>query len=723
MKNFSAIPSQSSPGTIIINSSRPIHSQGSFLIAAALLFALSLSAVPTTKADCQCAIGYFYGDSLSGCVGEYEQYETVLYTCGTDCAYDHWVGYCETDGDLVRWNEHSSCGAPPPVDTVSITQNEVICVGTGVDGWCRGGATLYLTAADTLSHGITFSDDVSGGNPLSVSLGEGEGTIDFTATCSEGRTATGSNSYRLDLTAPIVTPFISGGTPGNAPWVTGGTVTLSCTVWDALSGGNGVTYGTNSVSGNGIVPVTCTGSDRAGNTAGASGTVYYDGTPPVITGTVGGTPVSGWYNGSTSLSCTATDATSGLANIFYGVMTATTAGPTTLDCTAVDVAGNSSTYSTVVQVDNVLPTAAFSFNGNYCANDWYNSPVYVGMAVHDAHSGPAGGRFLVDGAEWDSSQPIQDGEHVITALIADLAGNTASPSVTLKVDTHPPFSSFTTKNDSWFAGNIALEGDSIDWTSGISQVDISFDNGVTWTTIASSSHWSYDWNTLPEGGNRVPDGDYTVLVRAKDNACNWEHTGRVTVHVDNTPPDLSITDSLIVLGRSTNVSAVDLGSGVDHGFVTISGNGIEPKIINFVSSTQVSWDGYTGDGKEAPFGTYDVKVDVWDKVGNHSTTSGTWLRPKPEQNPVPSEPVPPSLPSLPVQPPVSPSTDSALTAVVTKGLPFWGLLLPFMISICLLFVNSIPFISDRRWSEVNKLQREIIRHRKSTQSLEGEIHD
>jgi hypothetical protein len=685
------------------------------LIKTVLYFGLAYVALVVDIAPCTgqgCTRWIYHGHCNNG----------AAYSCWSDfegcpdCSYNDFRDSCweqtppSGTGDIA-----CACDSPVVPDTVSITQNTVVCDETGIDNWCRGGATLNLAAGDNYSHLVSFSGDVSGGNPLSVPLGEGEGNFNFTATCSNGATATGSNSYRLDLTAPIVTPFISGGTPGNTPWVTGGTVTLSCTVADALSGGNGVTYGTNSVSSDGVVPVTCTGSDRAGNTAGASGTVYYDGTPPVISGTVGGTPVSGWYNGSTSLSCTATDATSGLGSLFYGVMTATTAGPTTLDCTAVDNAGNSSTYSTVVQVDNVLPTASFSFNGKYCANDWYNSPVFVGMTVSDAHSGPAGGRFLVDGAEWDASQPIKDGEHTITAFIADLAGNTASPSVTLRVDTFAPMSSWSMIDEDgdgelWYGGTVLLKGNSVDWTSGIALAEISLDGGKTWISVGSSSSWSYEWDTLA-----VTDGAYELLARAKDNACNQEHTGYVTIKVDNTPPDLSLENSLVVLGNSSAFIADDAGSGVAKAKVTISGNGINPRVLEFSSSggkQGLDWDGRDGNGAVAPFGMYDVMVEVWDKVGNYSTTSGTWVRPKPE---APAPIVQPTAMPPVVDENIAPIDDTPVvidTATARpNALPFWSLVLPLGALGVWLAGSSIAFGRDRRWSELRGIRETITRYR------------
>jgi hypothetical protein len=674
-------------------------------------------------------IALFVG--VSECHGQcaYYVYHATCWNGNTENCYSDYPGcddclggtYCLTQGGLRA----IGCGCVAPPHSLGITGG-VTCPNPGNGAWCLGGASLVLTATDSDGgHAVSIGGTINGSSfgcgpnngstTCSNSLGDGYNLpISYYASCPNGPTGTTNTNWSQDSVAPFVSTLLTGGTPGNAPWITGGTVAFTCTVSDALSGAGSVVYGTSSVSSDGIIPVTCTGYDVAGNSTPASATVYYDGTPPVISGTVGGTPVSGWYNGFTSLSCTATDATSGLANIFYGVMTATTAGPTTLDCTAVDVAGNSSSYSTVVLVDNVLPTASFSFNGNYCANDWYNSPVYVGMTVFDAHSGPAGGRFLVDGAEWDSSQPIKDGEHVITAIIADLAGNTATPSVTLRVDTFAPMSSWSMIDEDhdgelWYGGTVLLQGNSVDWTSGIALVEISLDGGKTWIPVGSSSAWSYEWDTLA-----VSDGAYELQARAKDNACNQEHTGYVTIKVDNTPPDLSLENSLVVLGNSTAFIADDSGSGVAKAKVTISGNGIDPRVLEFSSSggkQGLDWDGRDGNGAVAPFGIYDVVVEVWDKVGNYSITTGTWVRPKPEDRAPIAQPtaMPPAEDDTSA---IDAAPDASETASARpNALPFWSLVLPLGALGVWLAGSSIAFGRDRRWSELRGIRETITRYR------------
>jgi hypothetical protein len=584
-----------------------------------------------------------------------------------------------------------------------------------------------VTISGTIN-GAGFSCAGTGGATCSQPLSDGASIpITYSGSCSGGGTAGPySDSYSQDSIAPTVTTSLSGGVLGPGTWYLSGPVMLTCNVLDALSGFGSVSYGTQTTgTADGTYPLSCTGYDAAGNSASASVTVGIDGTPPVITPTVSGGTLGagGWYlNGPVSLSCAANDATSGVANVVYGTMTATDPGTTVLDCTAYDNAGNSSYYSIPITIDNIGPEASFTFSGGYCTGGWYNTPVHAYIVVNDLLSGGGHGIFQVDGEEWDSSREIKDGIHSITGTGWDLAGNAVHISETLQVDTYAPMSSFITESGSWVAGSVTLEGQSIDWTSGIKVVEISFDSGRTWIPIGGSSAWSYEWNTLnPE--TPVPDGSYTILARALDNACNQEHTGVITINVDNTPPNLELQDTINLMGRTTTVIATDAGSGVDHGTVTITGNGIEPVVIPFTSSTEVSWDGRGGDGKAAPFGLYEILVEVWDRVGNHSSAKGTWLRP------APVEPTATSVPPVAMivvpdnKVPDGEAKDNGNVSLPPLAIPFWLLLLPTAALAVWITASGLALGNDRRWREIRGIRNAvgIYRIQKQTNiSEEGE---
>jgi hypothetical protein len=582
-----------------------------------------------------------------------------------------------------------------------------------------------MTATDSMGHAVTFSGSIGGssfscGAPCTQGIPEGSGAYAWTATCTGGQTAGGNGTYQVDSTPPVVNYSLSGGTSGAGGWYTAGPVTLICTGSDGLSGFAGITYGAQVASGEGSHTLSCTGADNAGNTATQSVIVNIDSMPPAITPTVsGGTPGgSGWYlNGPVTLTCNATDATSGGVVITYGTQVATAPGTTTLDCTATDAAGNSSYYSTPIIIDNGLPDASFQYNGSYCTGGWYNSPVYISLLVSDLLSGPGMGSFRVDGDEWNSGRPVMDGIHSITGVAFDSAGNRRDISDTLQVDTYPPMSSFFTESGSWFAGSVTLEGQSVDWTSGIRNVEISLDNGQTWFSVGGRVNWTYEWDTLDPDAP-VPDGSYTILARALDNACNQEHTGVVQINVDNTPPDLSLDSAIVVLGNTTSFDTADAGSGMDKVRVTISGNGIAPRVMEFSAGggkQGLDWDGRDGNGAVAPFGLYEVLVEAWDKVGNYSATTGSWVRPEPKKQEPPVLPAanpPGENPAAPADERTNAGEESA--PLPPMGLPFWSLVLPLGALGVWLTGSTVALARDRRWSELRGIARTIARYQDQT---------
>ena len=600
--------------------------------------------------------------------------------------------------------------APP---SVSLLCNGAPCGA----GWYTVPVTVTAGASDATSGIAPGSALVStdGGATWSASATLPDGTTSAMAQAFDvaGNSNSASGTVRVDRVAPSATFLCNGIACGSAWYSVAVVVSLNAT--DATSG---LVPGSAQISTNGGVTwvpsatLTTEGShnvqgrafDVAGNSVNTSWVVQIDTVAPTVNGTLSGGVMGGggvYLSGPVTLTCTATDATSGVAGITYAPGVATAPGTTTLSCTATDNAGNSSSYSTTVTIDGTAPSASFQYSGSYCPGGWYNTPVSPSVLASDP-SGIGSVSFWVDGKPWTAGALIKDGIHALTAVVSDVAGNTTHISDTLQVDTYPPISSWITKSDTWVGGKTTLEGQSEDWTSGIAKVEISFDDGKTWVAIGNSPNWSYSWNTKDL---QVPDGPHTLLARALDRACNQEHTARVVVNVDNTPPDISLKDSLNIMGRSTTVIAFDAGSGVDHGLLTISGNGIEPRQIAFTADqTTVTWDGLTGDGKTAPFGIFGVTVDVWDKVGNHSSTRGSWVRPAPVQpTAVPAVAVvPPAV--IPV-PPTSPDKPLAKNISELKVYQnFWRISVwPAMALSFLLLGIGVSKFQDRRPRELHLL--------------------
>ncbi len=183
--------------------------------------------------------------------------------------------------------------------------------------------------------------------------------------------------------------------------------------------------------------VTGTATDLAGNTATASVAIHLDTTPPVLTSTL--TPAAnaaGWSQADTTVVFAATDALSGIATTSAPVLVTTEGATQGVTGTATDVAGNSATLSTTVQLDRTPPTLTPVVTPAPNAAGWHMSDVTVSFTATDSLSGLA-----------TATPPVvvtTDGAgQVVSGSATDVAGNTASATATLSLDRTPPTISAT----------------------------------------------------------------------------------------------------------------------------------------------------------------------------------------------------------------------------------------------------------------------------------------
>lgn len=167
-----------------------------------------------------------------------------------------------------------------------------------------------------------------------------------------------------------------------------------------------------------------------------------DDTPPVTTASA----PSGWQNGSVTVTLSATDDLSGVANTYYTVDGGPQQSGTSIEISAegihtiaywsVDNAGNQEAAHTLtVQIDTTPPTIAAAPDRAPNAAGWYDAPVTVSFTCGDALSGVA-----------SCPSPVTLGEGAgqsASGTAVDLAGNTASASVSgIDVDLTAPVVTF-----------------------------------------------------------------------------------------------------------------------------------------------------------------------------------------------------------------------------------------------------------------------------------------
>jgi hypothetical protein len=447
--------------------------------------------------------------------------------------------------------------------TLAITTTAVNCYATGTDGTPYttsfnvtvqdkappeiSGVPADITKEATSSSGAvvpytdpTASDVVDGPltptcAPASESIfAIGETTVTCSATDSHGNT--GSATFKVtvrDTTAPTIS-----GVPADitreASGASGITVSYTNpTATDAVDGPRPVSCApaSGSTFPLGDTTVTCTSADNRGNTASASFKVtVQDKTAPVISGV----PTDISVNASspsgaivTFTNPTATDAVDGTRPVSCAPISGATfaLGQTTVDCTATDSHGNSSSASFKVTVQDTMPPVISGVPADITreASGASGTTVsYTNPTATDAVDGP---RPVSCAPASGSTFPL--GDTTVTCTSADSRGNTASASfkVTVQDKTAPVISGVPT--------DITREA------TGASGAAVNYTNPTATDLVDGTRPVS----CLPASGSTFPLGDTTVTCTSADSRGNTASDGfKVTVQ-DTTPPGISLTST------------------------------------------------------------------------------------------------------------------------------------------------------------------------------------
>ncbi len=534
------------------------------------------------------------------------------------------------------------------IDSVKPKTGDSLSGTQGSNGWYTSSSvSITLTASDATS-GVTStfytidsgSQQTYTGSAFSVT-GEGTHHITFWSVDVAGNTeATESDSFKIDSVKPKTTDSLSG-TQGSNGWYTSTSVSVTLSASDATSGvantyytidgGSQQTYTGNAftVSGNGIHHITFFSLDNAGNTeVTETDSVKIDTGNPKTTDSPSGTPGSnGWYTSSSeSVTLTASDAISGVANTYYTIdggsqqtytgsaFSVTDEGTHHITFWSVDVAGNTEATDTdSFKIDSVKPKTTDSLSGTQGSNGWYTSTsVSVTLSASDATSGVAHTYYTIDGGSQQtytgSAFSVSgDGTHHITFWSVDAAGNAeAVESDSVKIDTGNSKTSDslsgTPGSNGWYISpSLSVTLTASDATSGIAN---------TYSTIDSGSQQTYTGSVFTVSGN----GTHHITFWSVDVAGNTEAAESDNFKIDNVKP--KTTDSLSGTqgsngwytsnSVSVTLSASDATSGVANTYYTIDGG---------------SQQTYTGSAfSVSGNGTHNITFFSVDNAGNTEVT-------------------------------------------------------------------------------------------------------
>ncbi len=372
----------------------------------------------------------------------------------------------------------------------------------------------------------------------------------------------GTTAYTTDTT-----PTISGTTDLEAPGLV--TVTVNGQTLSATPS-NGSWSVTSAILANGEYPVVASVTDGAGNSVSATQTLTVDTVLPVVT--LDGEP-SATTNDSTPTIAGTSDVAPGTTvqvtvhaqtltalvqtGGFWNVTTAALPdGAHTVTASVTDPAGNPGTDSQSLTIDTAAPGISITGGSAVLTND--ATPVISGTA--DVPAGTAvtvtlGGQTLngtvQDDGTWSVvAGALSDGPYSVVSSVSDAAGNPASSTQTLTVDTVSPEIAITGgPTETTSDGTPTITGTSNAAPGTTVTVSIA---GQTMTTLVQPSG---TWNATP---TYVGDGTWAVVASAPDPAGNVGSAEQSLIIVAAAPP--SAPPTLTLTGPSlTPVPALATG--------------------------------------------------------------------------------------------------------------------------------------------------------------------
>jgi hypothetical protein len=308
-----------------------------------------------------------------------------------------------------------------------------------------------------------------------------------------------------------------------------------------------------------------------------------DNDPPVIHATASpAANAQGWNNSNVTVTFTCSDATSGVAVCPAPVIVSAEGASQVITGQAVDKAGNTATTSVTLSIDKTPPSISAAAAPLANAAGWNNSDVTVTFTCNDGTSGIA-----------TCPTPVvvnSDGANqAITGQAQDIAGNTASASVSINLDKTPPT----------IAAVVSPAPNAAGWNNTNPTVTFTCTDATSGVALCPSPQV-----VSVEGADQAVTGTVTDIAGNTASAS-------VPIKLDKTPPVVAIasppngsTISLSTISIGLNGSESDSLSGVS----TVTCNGTPAAISgpNFTCNVLLAQ------------GANSISVRATDVAGNSS---------------------------------------------------------------------------------------------------------
>jgi len=234
----------------------------------------------------------------------------------------------------------------------------------------------------------------------------------------------------FDTTPPTINSTVNPAANGNGWHNTDLTVSFTCSDVDsAIASCSGpstiITEGANQA-------VTGTAEDTAGNIATIDVTINLDKTAPSLTTSI--TPpvnANGWYESDVTIQYTCDDTLSGVATCPSASTTVTEGANQVVSVTATDIAGNTASVSTILNVDKFAPSITARAAPIANAQGWNNTDVMVSLDCQDTGSGIASCMTPI-------TVTIDGANQAVTGTAQDVSGKTTTATLKLNIDKTAP---------------------------------------------------------------------------------------------------------------------------------------------------------------------------------------------------------------------------------------------------------------------------------------------
>ncbi len=292
--------------------------------------------------------------------------------------------------------------------------------------------------------------------------------------------------------------------------------------------------------------------------------------------------------------------------------------------------GNTSTTATqTVTIDNTAPTAGtlsltgFTDTGSSSSDGLSNDSTFS-LSLTGSESGSTSVLEVStdNGVTWTTTTASQsglaDGTYLYRAVVTDAAGNVSTTATqTVTIDATAPtagtlsLTGFTDTGSSSSDGLSSDNGFSLSLTGNeagsTSVLEVSTDNGTTWTTTTASQ-------------SGLADGTYLFRATVTDAAGNTSTTATQTVTIDTTAPTAG---TLSLTGFTDTGSSSSDGLTNDSTFgLSVSGEEAGASVSFEVSTDKgVTWTTTTASQSGLADGTYLFRATVTDAAGNSATTA------------------------------------------------------------------------------------------------------